>query len=256
MPKIHDPENRSIQRVAIVTDANTHVGPDLARKLAERDHALVLGDPTPSLVNDLENSNAIFEVVTNVQDLTNVNSVEKLLDAAMSRFGRVDAACIRTGGIITGDILTATIEDLEALMSLNITSVFWTLQALLPPMIKAGGGQILIVTSATGTKPQPAAALYSSTRAAANMMVKNAALSVAEHNVTVNAIGTNFLEYPGFIEASGATDPEVRKKIESMIPLRRLGQPQEAAHFCASLLDGINTFQTGQFFSLSGGWSD
>lgn len=244
------------QRVAIVTDANTHLGPDLARKLAERNHALVVGDPTQAVLDDLHESKVPFEVVENVQDLTRPDTVTRLVDTALSRFGRIDAACIRTGKIITGDILDATLADLDTLMSVNVTAVFHALQALLPPMIKSGSGQVLIVTSATGARAQPKAALYSATRAAANMMVKNAALSVAEHNVTVNAVGTNFLDYPGFVKATGAADPAVREQIEAMVPLRRLGQPEEIAHFCASLLDGENTFQTGQFFSMSGGWSD
>lgn len=251
-----DPTKTPLQRVAIIADANMHVGPDLARKLAQRNHALVLGDPTPALVEELRAAGAHFEVVNGVDDLTQPEAVLSLVEVAINRFGQLDAACIRTGRIITGDFLGATYEDLETLMSVNIVSVFHALQALLPPMVKSGSGQVLIVTSATGLRPQPNAALYSATRAAANMMVKNAALSVAEHGVTVNAVGTNFLDYPGFIAATGAESPEIRKQIEAKVPLRRLGRPQEVAHFCASLLDGANSFQTGQFFSLSGGWSD
>ncbi|MFK7965884.1 MAG: SDR family NAD(P)-dependent oxidoreductase [Burkholderiaceae bacterium] len=244
------------QRVAIVTDANMHLGPDLALTLARRGHSLVLGDPTAEVLEKLHQLDTSFEAVEDVQDLSEPQAVKRLVDTAFSRFGRLDAACIRTGRIITGDILSASAEDLNALMSANIASVFHALQALLPPMVKAGSGQVVIVTSATGARAYPGAALYSATRAAANMMVKNAALSVAEHGVSVNAIGTNFLEYPGFMNATGATDPAVREKIEAMVPLRRLGQPEEIAHFCATLLDGTNAFQTGQFFSLSGGWSD
>ena len=88
------------------------------------------------------------------------------------------------------------------------------------------------------------------------MLVKNVALDVADKGIIVNAAGTNFLDYPGFVEASGAADPKIRKRIESSIPVGRLGRPDEAAHFCAGLLDGQNMFQTAQFFSLSGGWSD
>ena len=123
-------------------------------------------------------------------------------------------------------------------------------------MLEAGHGQIVIVTSATGVKPSPLVPLYSATRAAANMLVKNVALEVAGRGVTVNAVGTNYLDYPWFREATGASDPHVRKAIEENIPLRRLGKPEEIAHFCAALLDGRCAFQTGQFFSLSGGWSD
>jgi len=247
---------KSERRVAIITDATMHLGPDLARVLAERGHNLVLGEAAEGLAEEVASHGVEVETVEGVADLTQPEAVESLVDCARSRFGRLDAACIRTGRIIGGDFLDATLDDLRALTSANMESVFHALKSLLPPMIEARAGQIVIVTSASGQRPVPQAALYSATRAGANMMVRNAALTVAEYGVTVNALGTNFLDYPGFVEASGADNPDVRSKIESRVPLRRLGEPSEVAHFCASLLDGTNRFQTGQFFSMSGGWSD
>ena len=244
------------RRVAIITDANAHLGPDLARKLAARDHDLVLGDPLPGLADELSQTGVSVEVVEGVEDLAQPEAVCRLVDSAQHRFGRLDAACIRTGRIIGGTFLEASIEDLHELVALNLASVFHALKALLPPMQEAGGGQIVMVTSAAGVRAVPNAALYSATRAGANMMIKNAALAVAGDGVTVNALGTSHLDYPGFIQATGAGDPAVRKQIEAAVPMGRLGTTAEVAHFCASLLDGGNRFQTGQFFSLSGGWSD
>jgi NAD(P)-dependent dehydrogenase (short-subunit alcohol dehydrogenase family) len=244
------------RRIALITDTNLHLGPDLARTLAVRGHDLIIGEPEDGLAAELREIGAKVETVDGVADLADPASMKALRDRALEVFGRIDAACIRTGRIITGDILGATVEDLHELSRQNIDSVFHALQTLIPPMQEAGAGQIVIVTSATGAKPSSNAALYSATRAAANMLVKNAALSVADSGVTINAIGTNFLDFPGFRKASGADDPEVRARIEKTVPMRRLGTTDEVAHFCASLLDGRNRFQTGQFFSLSGGWSD
>ncbi|MBT6274163.1 MAG: SDR family oxidoreductase [Chromatiales bacterium] len=244
------------RRVAIITDANMHLGPDLARILASRQHDLVLGEPAPGLAEELVAQGAQVESVRGVADLSVPSSIATLMAAAIARFGRIDAACVRTGKIVGGDFLDATIDDFHTLVTHNLEAVFHVLKALLPHMEQAGTGQVVIVTSATGARAQPNSALYSTTRAAANMLVKNAALSVAKHGVTVNAIGTNYLDYPGFRGASGADDPDVRRAIEARVPIGRLGQPHEVAHFCASLLDGVNYFQTGQFFSLSGGWSD
>jgi 3-oxoacyl-[acyl-carrier protein] reductase len=246
----------SERRVALITDTSLHLGPDLARELAARNHDLVIGEPLDGLAAELHGLDAKVETVTGVADLADGAAMEKLVDRAMSVFSRIDAACIRTGRIITGDIFDATIEDLHELSRQNIDSVLLALQALLPPMLSAGNGQIVIITSAAGAKPVRNAALYSATRAAANMLVRNAALSVADKGVTINAVGTNFLDYPGFRKASGADDPEVRAAIEKAVPVKRLGDPREVAHFCAALMDGRNRFQTGQFFSLSGGWSE
>ncbi|MCH9671831.1 MAG: SDR family oxidoreductase [Gammaproteobacteria bacterium] len=244
------------RRVAIITDTEMHLGPDLALAMARREHDLVIGNPRPGLVPEIEALGARVIVHEEVAELAQSNSLAPLIDDALTQFGRLDAACIRTGTILSGELLSATMQDFDTLTRANMGSVFSVLQQLLPPMIEARSGQVVIVTSATGARPSPAAALYSSTRAGANMMVRNAAMSVAEYGVTVNALGTNFLEYPGFMNASGAGDPARRARIEAGVPLRRLGQPQEVAHFCASLLDGENRFQTGQFFSLSGGWSE
>jgi 3-oxoacyl-[acyl-carrier protein] reductase len=246
----------STRRVAIITDANLHLGPDLALELARREHDLVLGDPVAGLVTELESLGARVASVRGVDDLSKPSAMPKLVDVALTKFGHLDAACVRTGRIIGGDFLNATVDDFHTLVAHNLEAVFHALKALLPVMSEAGDGQVVIVTSATGAKAQPGSALYSTTRAAANMLVKNAAMSVAKRGVTVNAIGTNYLDYPGFMKASGADDPEVRKRIEARVPIGRLGRTDEVAHFCASLLDGRNKFQTGQFFSLSGGWSD
>ncbi len=244
------------RRVALIANADTHVGPDLARLLARRGHDLVLGDPQDGLAEELRGLGGGVKSVAGTDDLAHPAAMKRLVTAAQHEFGRLDAVCIRTGLIVTGAFLDATQDDLANVMRENLEAVFHCLQTALPPLIERGSGQVLVITSASGAKPTPTAPLYSATRAAANMLVKNVALEVASKGVTVNAAGTNFLDYPGFVEASGASDPEIRQRIEKAVPVGRLGRPEEAAHFCASLLDGQNMFQTGQFFSLSGGWSD
>ena len=244
------------RRVALITDTNLHLGPDLARKLAARNHDLVLGDPLPGLVEEVRSHGADVVALEGCGDLGDGDAIARLIAAGLERFGRLDAACVRTGVIIGGTLMDATLEQLHTLQRANLDSVFHALQALLAVMVPNRDGQIVIVTSATGRRPVPASALYSATRAGANAMVKAAALDVADKGVCINALGTNFLDYPGFIKANGADDPEVRKRVEKRTPMHRLGRVDEVAHFAASLLDGGNRFQTGQFFSLSGGWSD
>lgn len=244
------------RRVALITDANTHLGPDLARELARRGHDLVVGEPADGLVAELEQLGAVVEAVGGVADLTEPSSVGTLVDRAQQRFGRIDAACIRTGRISVGSVFDASVDALRAQVSENVESVLHAIQAVLPPMMVAGSGQVVIVTSAAGGKPVLQAPLYSATRAAANMLIKATALSIADTGVTLNAIGTNYLDYPQFRAATGADDPEVREAIEAQVPVRRLGTTSEVAHFCAALLDGRSSFQTGHFFSISGGWSE
>ncbi|HEY4332684.1 MAG TPA: SDR family oxidoreductase [Ilumatobacteraceae bacterium] len=252
--------------VALITLASGYVGPPLARLLAKSGHDLVLhfpgtdrstmvaGDGAPSLIDELDATGATVETITGV-DLTTREGNEAVVAAAMDRFGRLDAACFVTGSIITGKFLGSTLEQWEKLKRVNLDMVFHALQAALPPMVAAQRGQIVVFTSATGARPEPMVSLYSSTRAGANALVRAVGLEHAKFGVTVNAIGTNYMDFPGFLAATGADDPERRTAIEAQVPMRRLGGVDELAEFTAVLLDGRSRFQTGQFFSYSGGWS-
>ncbi len=242
-------------RVAIIADTFTHMMPALARAMAKRDHNLVISMPAPGLPDELRRMGVEVEVVDGVDDPTKPEGVKLLVERAQARFGKFDSACIRTGAHVMGDILDATADEFQTAYEGNMLSVFYALQALLPPLVAQGSGQVVINTSATGLRPARKAALYSATRAGANTLIRCAGLSVADKGVTVNATGTYAMDYPSFIEDVGADDPSRRNQVEATIPMRRFGKPEEAAHFVATLIDGVGTFQTAQFFSIGGGWA-
>ena len=121
-------------------------------------------------------------------------------------------------------------------------------------MVERGGGQILVFTSAAGARPTPGAPLYSSARAAANMLVRNVAEEVVGRNVQINAIGTNFMDFPGFLRANRAEEPDGRARVEAMVPMGRLGTMDELAHMALPFVDGTSRFTTGQFVGFAGGW--
>jgi NAD(P)-dependent dehydrogenase (short-subunit alcohol dehydrogenase family) len=243
------------RRVAIVGDAGHYVGPELARHLAARGHDLVLGDPDEALVAELTAGGAQVEVVEHVRNLTRPESAPTLVAAALARFGRLDAAVAFSGQIVTGRFTRSTVDDLHTVVAGCLEGPYHFLKAVVDPMIEQGAGQILLVTSAAGARPTPGAPLYSAARAGATMLARNVAAEVARNGVQVNAIGTNFMDFPEFLAASGATDPEVRAKIEAQVPLGRLGTMEEFAAFCMPFVDGTSTFTTGQFVAYAGGWA-
>ncbi len=238
-----------------MANASDYVGPALARELAARGCDLVLGDPTPELAGEVADLGAESWVVDGVKDLAEPESAIRLLDMAMDAYGRVDAVAAFTGTIVTGRFLDSEPDHLDRVMDGNLMAPYRTLRVFLPPMVEAGAGQVLIMTSATGLRVSPGAPLYSATRAGANMLVRNVAAEVAPCGVQVNAVGTNFMDFPGFLAASGATDPDVRARIEANVPMQRLGSMNEFAAFCAVFLDGSSRFQTGQTVGYDGGWS-
>jgi 3-oxoacyl-[acyl-carrier protein] reductase len=243
------------RRVALIGDARHYVGPELARHLAARGHDLVLGDPSDELVAELEATGATIEAVTGVSNLANEDSAPRLVAAGLERFGRLDAAVAFAGQIVTGRFTRSSIEDLRTVLVGCVEAPYNFLRAVVTPMIEAGDGQILVITSASAARPTPGAPLYSSARAAATMLTKNVAAEVARNGVQVNAVGTNFMDFPEFRAASGADDPEIRKAVEAQVPLGRLGTMEEFAAFTMPFLDGTSRFTTGQFVSYAGGWA-
>jgi NAD(P)-dependent dehydrogenase (short-subunit alcohol dehydrogenase family) len=243
------------RRVALVSDVSSYVGPNLARLLATREHDLVVGDPSPELVAELLGLGAAVEVVEGVRELSRPESAEGLVSAALKRFGRIDSAAAFTGRIVTGRFLKSTIDDLHLAVRGCLESPYNFLRAVVPAMVEQGDGQVLVFTSAAGSRPTPGAPLYSSVRAAANMLVRNVAAEVVDKGVQVNAIGTNFMDFPEFLRASRAEDPEGRARVEAQVPMGRLGTLDELAHFSAGFVDGKSRFVTGQFVAFAGGWA-
>lgn len=247
------PETR--RRVALVNDAGHYVGPALAREFARRGHDLVVGDPAAGLADELADLGSEVVVVSGVGNLAQPEAAPALVDAALTRFGTIDAAVAFTGRIIPGRFMDSTVEQLRTLVGGCIEAPYNFLKAVTAPMVAARSGQIVVITSAAGARPTPGAPLYSSVRAAATMLARNVAGEIASTGVQVNALGTNFMDFPEFHAATGTDDPEVRALFEAQVPMRRFGRLEEFASFAMAFLDGTSTFTTGQFVGYAGGWA-
>ena len=166
------------KRVAIVTDTAQHIGPWVAKALAERGHDLVISDPNvviegaetsaPNLVAELEAMGGKVEVV-DIPDVNAPGAVQKLVDRAMEVFGGYDAAFIRPGIHSAGPWDKITNEEMTTDVDGNLRSTQWALQALIPPLVAQKSGNVLIEVSATGAKNWPGVPAYGATRAAAKM---------------------------------------------------------------------------------------
>jgi NAD(P)-dependent dehydrogenase (short-subunit alcohol dehydrogenase family) len=250
-------EGSGKKRVTILFDSWNHMMPALAREMVRRNHDLVLGDARDeNLVKELRELGAKVEVVPGTEDQTNPETFLKLVDRANEAFGGFDSACIRTGTHVNASVLTGKEKDLDTVYEGNLKTVFYALQAVVPPLVAQKSGQVVINTSAGAMRPQPPQALYCATRAAANALVRATGLEVAPHGVTVNATGTAGMEYPSYLHMVGAgKDPEKRKQAMAAFPMKRFIQPEDAASFVATLIDGTATGQTGQFYSIDAGFS-
>lgn len=242
-------------RVALVANTTFYVGPPIARELARRGHDLVVGDPEPGLVEELQALGSEVEVVEAARDLSTPETTDRLVGTAMERFGRLDAATAFTGEIVVGRFLESTTEDLRKLERGCLDAPYHFLKGVLPPMVQRGSGQVLVITSSSGARTTPGAPIYSAVRAGATHLLRNVAREMAPSGVQVNGLGTNFMDFPAFLAANRATDPEGRARVESKVPMGRLGTLEECAALCCAYLDGTCGFVTGQFVAHDGGWS-
>ena len=243
------------RRVALVANASLYIGPPLARELAKRGHDLVIGDPEEGLVEELEGLGATVATAHGVWDVADPDIAERLVKTGLERFGRIDAAAAFTGEIVAGRFLQSTTADLHKLERGLIDAPYQFMKAVLPPMIERGQGQVLMITSSAGNRVLPTAPLYSALRAGATHLVKNVAQDAAPNGVQVNALGTNFMDFDGFIAANKADTPEGLARTVARVPMGRLGTVDECAALCCAYLDGTCGFVTGQFVAHDGGWS-
>jgi 3-oxoacyl-[acyl-carrier protein] reductase len=246
------------RRVAILNDTALQIGAPLAIELAKAGHDLVIAQPEKGLVKKLEGLGSKVVVIEGVEqdgpnDETNPDHAKKLVDAAMKEFGGFDSAYFRTAAHGGADILNVTKEQLQHSFESNFVAVVTALQAVLPPLMKAGRGQVMILTSASSVQGPYDFIPYNSLRAGANNLIQCAAMTAAEKGVCVNAFGTNFLNYPDAIKSYGGKDKMAH--VESKLPIGRMGEPEEAAHLALAFLDGKNMFTTGQAIMIDGGYS-
>jgi NADP-dependent 3-hydroxy acid dehydrogenase YdfG len=173
------------KRVTILFDSWNHMMPALAREMVRRNHDLVLGQARDKeLIKELREMGARIEVVEDTEDQVKLETFQKLVDRAQEAFGGFNSACIRTGHHVNASALTGTEKDLDTVYGGNLKSVFFALQAIVPPLAAQGSGQVVINTSAGASRPQPPQALYCATRQAANGLVRATALEVAAKGIS------------------------------------------------------------------------
>jgi NAD(P)-dependent dehydrogenase (short-subunit alcohol dehydrogenase family) len=262
------------RRVALLHNAGSFANPCLARRLAQSGHDLMVHEPRPGMVEELRALGVTVEAIGNdalgpAPDLT-PESYQALVDRTLDRFGRIDAASLLPPrgtypGSIRGRLLDAPVEHIEAMGGyLSLTA--YALRAVIPAMQVNGagrGGQILVFTSDAGARPEAGWPLYGAARAGQNFLIRAAALEHAHEGIQINALGSKNAITAGFPYAppGAATDSAVTlgdwaRPLLAETPLGRLGTMEELAAFAISLLDGSNRFQTAQYFSFSGGWSE
>ncbi len=241
-------------QVAIVTGASQGIGAACTERLAQDGAAVALWDVDDArgeaLAQSLvERGHRAVYAHCNVADSAQVNAA---LATTLAAFGRVDLLVNNAGIFKAAPFLEITEADWDAVIDINLKGAFLVGQAVAREMVKGGGGAIVNMSSVNGVMAIPSIASYNASKGGVNQLTRVMALSLADHNIRVNAVA------PGTIATELAKNAvlgseEARQRIMSRTPLRRLGEPGEIADVCAYLLSSAASYVTGEIVYADGG---
>ena len=242
-------------RAVIVTGSAQGVGKGIAGALLERGASVLMVDRQADVLAAAadEFTDAGWPSETLVLDLRNPGSAIEIRDAAIARFGTVDA--LVNNAIATNEpkpLMDITAEDYDLVFDVGPRATFQLMQAVYPTMAAAGGGAIVNLGSASGTAGQASFGAYAAAKEAIRGMSKAAAIEWGRDNVRVNVV-CPFADSPGVL-AWQAMAPKDCDRAVRAVPLGRVGRLHEDIGAVVAFLVGDDgTYLTGQTIMIDGG---
>jgi 2-dehydro-3-deoxy-L-rhamnonate dehydrogenase (NAD+) len=181
--------------------------------------------------------------------VVDVTDHERITDA-VATCGGIDIL-INSAGVVgpNAPLWQVAPEAWSATFAVNVDGTFNTCRAVVPGMVERGWGRIVNFSSMAGKDGNPNLSAYSASKAAVIAMTKSLGKELATSGVLVNAIAPAVIDTP----MNATTAPDVLAHITSLIPMRRVGTPEEVAELVAWLASEKCSFSTGAVFDLSGG---
>jgi len=183
-------------------------------------------------------------------DCTIRASADRMVDAVLAAFGRIDLLVNNAGARGRGALATLSEDDFDHVVRVNLKGVFIASVAVLPAMIRQGGGAIVNIAGASAHRSYPLAGAYGPSKAAVVSLTKQMALEWAGHGVRVNGVSPGPIREPD----SGwqAAEPRLVSQA-AKIPLGRVGTPDDVAHAVVYLASPQAGYVTGHMLLVDGG---
>ena len=238
-------------KTALITGASRGIGRAIALKFAEEGANLILtdlfyDDHAKSLEKELADMGVKAKLYPS--DASKFEDAQKVVDEAMKEFGAIHIL-VNNAGITKDTLLMRMTEDQwDAVINVNLKSVFNLTKAVQPVMLKQRQGSIINMSSVVGVSGNAGQANYSASKAGMIGFTKTVAREVGSRNIRCNAIA------PGFIltEMTDKLPEDVRKEWAEKIPLKRGGTPEEVAKVALFLASDLASYVSGQVLQVCG----
>ena len=249
--------------VAMVAASSKGLGYGIAQALAHEGASLSIGSRTEkdiqAAAEKLRNETGV-QVLANVLDSSNPQSIQKWTDSTLKEFGGIDKLVVNAGGPPTGKFEDFSDEDWQAAFELNLFSAVRMIRSTLPSMRARGGGSVLTVTSMSVKEPIDVLILSNVMRSGVTSLIKSLSRQLASDNIRLNnlmpgRINTDRVRSLDVLnsEKQGVSIEKIQEINHTNIPLGRYGTIEEFGRCGVFLLSDAASYITGSSLAVDGG---
>lgn len=244
-------------KIALVTGAASGFGAATAQRMAQAGAAVMLADLNAEGAERMAQTLRAqgHRVASVAGDVSQQASFEAMVQATRHTLGGLDVLVNNAGTTHRNKpALQVTEDEFDRVFRVNVKSLYWAAQAVLPGFVSQGGGCIVNVASTTGVRPGPGLAWYSASKAAMINLTKGLALEFARSGVRINAVNPMIGETAMLADFMGLEDtPANRERFLQRIPLGRFTRPNDVASAVTFLASDEASYLTGVCLDVDGG---
>jgi len=237
--------------VALVTGGAQGIGKAVALLLARNGADIVVSDINLEKAEETAKEVQTIgrKALATKVDVATLGDVEKMVEAILAQFGKVDILVNNAGIARDKLILRMTEEDWDAVLNINLKGTFNCTKAVVRHMSKQKSGKIVNIASVVGEMGNAGQGNYAASKAGVIGFTKTIAREFAQRGINVNAIAPGYIETP----MTDALPDKVKEELKRLIPLDRLGKPEDVAEAVLFLVSESANYITGHVLNVNGG---